>query len=335
MKNVFSNNGYYLASILLRSDSYEWELNEMILGELRENPSGSKIASPRILWSPPNRSFFLDRFFEELAHLPFSVDIINSEQVFQEQVDGYGDDRPDPVDPAGTRRVASLDIRMELGRRRFAKLFIRELPDEQLVLVSFAFESSSVRGGRWQASDLMRQESDLPRFREFLLGLMKAYPAIIGTLGFDLDVATAGVPHDAAPLETGMWLHQLNNGIRRAGNEYGFDFIIVNGAAGAREKLFVYDGIEPSGTEPDNKAGRPYYDLRLAEEMRANVERAEQAYDRMYDSRRPKDDHDDALLFLSKAIGFAADLGLEKEASRLEERYTHIHEVFHSQFRWL
>jgi hypothetical protein len=53
----------------------------------------------------------------------------------------------------------------------------------------------------------------------------------------------------------------------------------------------------------------------------------------MYDSRRPQDDKDDALLFLSQAIKQATALGLEEEAVRLKERNEHIIAVYNSQFR--
>jgi hypothetical protein len=327
------NRNDYLASILLSSDSYEAELNEMILGELRNSPSVSEMSSPRILPGPPNRVYFLDRFFQELARLPFSVEIIDSEQVFQEQIDGYEDGRPDPVDPGGTWRAMSLDVRLELGGERTARLFLRESPCERLVQVTFAFDSSLVRGGRWHKEDRMKQDGELPRFREFLLALTEAYPAIVGTLGLELDAVTAGLPHEEFRLENGMWLHRLDREIRRAGHEHGFDFIIVNGAPWGWDRPFVYDRIESRGSVRDSNAGRPYYDLHLVEEIRVKVEQAEQAYGNMYESKRPKDDRDDALLFLSKSIRLATDMGLEREAARLKERYEHIDGVFNSQFR--
>jgi hypothetical protein len=327
------SRNYYLASILLSSDSYEAELNEQILGALRDSPSVAEMAAPRILPGPPNRAYFIDRFFSELAHLPCSVEIINPDQIYHEQVGGYEDGRPDPADPAGTWRAMALDVELELGGRRTAKLYLRELPGEQWVQVIFGFESSLVRGGRGLEGDRRKEESDLPRFREFLLALMEAYPAISGTLGLDIDAVTAGLPHGESRLENGMWLHELNSGLRKAGIEYGFDFIIVNGAAWGWDRPFVYDRIEPRGRAGDINAGRPYYDLHLVEEVRVKVEQAEQAYGRMYESKRPKDDRDDALLFLSKAVGLATDLGLGKEAARLKERYEHIIKVYNSQFR--
>jgi hypothetical protein len=95
----------------------------------------------------------------------------------------------------------------------------------------------------------------------------------------------------------------------------------------------VYDCIEPRIDDKGAWAGRRYYDMRLVEEMRATAERAEQSYNKMYESNYPKDDKDDALGFLSKAIGIAADLGLEKEVVRMKKRYEHINEVFNAQFQ--
>lgn len=311
---------HYLASILLRADSYEAELNEQLLGKLRNHPVASKISSPGILPGPVNRAYFIDRFLSELRRLPSSVEITTSEPVFQEQVDGYEDGRPDPVEPGGTWRAMSLDVRLDSGGERSAKLFLRELPCEQLVLAGFAFESFS--------------DGDLPRFRDFLLALTGGCPALSGTLGLDLDAATAGLPHDPFRLDNGMWLHRLIRRVRQAGHGHSFDFIIVNPAASGWDKPFVYDGIEPRKYARDPVGGREHYDLRVVEEIRVNAERAEHAYARMYESKYPKDDRDDALSLLSKAIGLAIDLGLEEETATLKERHEHIAEVFNSQFRW-
>ncbi len=333
MEPVSEYKIYYLASILLRSSSYEGELNEQILRALRSSPSASRIAAPRILLNTPNRRFFIDRFLSELAHLPFAVEIITPEQEVGQQIDGYEEGRPDPVDPAGTWRAMSLDIRMELGGKRDAKLFLSELQSGELVMISFAFDPSTVKGGRWHNDDSLKQESDLPRFREFLLSLTEVYPVLIGTLGFDLDAVAAGLPDDELRLENRMSLHQLTSAIRQEGHEYSFDLAIINPAASGGNKPFVYDCIEPRKSVQEIEAGGRYHDLRLVEELRVNAERAEQAYDRMYESHHPKDDRDDALGFLSKAIGLAGSLGLAQIEGGLKSRYEHINEVFNSQFR--
>jgi hypothetical protein len=61
---------------------------------------------------------------------------------------------------------------------------------------------------------------------------------------------------------------------------------------------------------------------------------AEQACARMYDSSYPKDDRDDALAYLSKAIQLAGCMGNGREEARLKQRYAEIEAVFNSQFRW-
>jgi|GEM_PF-6616051 len=311
---------HYLASILLRSDSYETELNARILGALHDKPSVPDIPTPRIPPGSPNRAYFIDRFLSQLSDPPCSMEVTDPERVFQEQVDGYEGGRTDPVDPGGTWRAMALNVRMELGGTRTARLFFRESQDEKHVLATFAFDPCSFHG---------------PLFREFLLALVDAYHAITGTLGLDLTASTGMLPDDAFRLENGMWLHRLNDEMRQAGYGCGYDFLIVDGVPWGWEKPFVFDGIEPRKFSPGADAGREYYDLRLVEEMRANAEQAEEAYSRMYESKRPKDDRDDALLFLSKSIRLAADMGFEKELARLKERYAHIDRVFNSQFRRL
>lgn len=333
MEPVTEYKKYYLASILLRSSSYEAELNEQILGALRNSPAASGIASPRILPDTPNRAYFIERFFAELERIPFAVEIATPEQEFGQQIDGYEDGRPDPANPVGTWRAMSLDVRMELGGKRDAKLFICEQPSEELVMINFAFDPSLVKGGTRLNDDSLKQESDLPRFREFLLSLTQVYPVLIGTLGLDLDAVAAGLPDDVLRLENRMSLHQLTSAIRQEGHECKFDFAIINPAASGGNKPFVYDCIEPRKSDQDIEAGGQYHDLRLVEELRLNAERAEQAYDRMYESNYPKDDRDDALGFLSKAIGLANSLGLADLEGGLKSRSEHINQVFISQFR--
>ena len=63
------------------------------------------------------------------------------------------------------------------------------------------------------------------------------------------------------------------------------------------------------------------------------VAQAEQAYTRMYDSRYPKDDRDDALACLARAAELAAGLGLAGMEESLRERSAHIEAVYNSQFR--
>ena len=58
----------------------------------------------------------------------------------------------------------------------------------------------------------------------------------------------------------------------------------------------------------------------------------EEAYDRMYDSRRPSGDYSEAKENFHMAIQLARELGREDEVQRLEARLQHIKDVFRSQF---
>lgn len=324
---------YYLASILLRGSSYEAELNEHILGALHNSPAASKIVSPKILPGTPNRRYFIGKFLSDLAHIPFAVKIVTQEQKLGQLIDDYEDGRPDPANPAGTLRAMSLDIRMELSGKKEATLYFREFAEEQLVCVSIAFDPSAINGGRWCKKINPQQKSDLPRFREFMFALIEAYPVLVGTLGLDIISVSTDLPHDEYRLDNGKFLHKFLSQARQEENEDNIDCIYINSSPWGFNKPFVYDCIEPHDTVQDSWAGRQYYDMHLVEEIRANAERAEKAFNQMYDSRYPKDDKDDALLFLSKAIGLATDLGLEKEVADLKSRYEHINQVFNSQFR--
>jgi hypothetical protein len=68
-------------------------------------------------------------------------------------------------------------------------------------------------------------------------------------------------------------------------------------------------------------------------EVARHVALAEEAYDRMYDARHPKDDYDDAQLHFGHAIDAAQRLGLADEAARLTARRAHVASVYNSQFR--
>lgn len=58
----------------------------------------------------------------------------------------------------------------------------------------------------------------------------------------------------------------------------------------------------------------------------------EQAYDRMYDARRPQDEWRDAREAFSEAIYLAEKAGLKAEAERLQKRLDHIRAVYTHQF---
>ncbi len=59
---------------------------------------------------------------------------------------------------------------------------------------------------------------------------------------------------------------------------------------------------------------------------------AEDAYDRMYDERRPQDCFRDAMELFGEAIDLARALGRSEEAATLEARRDHVRAVFRSQF---
>ncbi|MBK5274704.1 MAG: hypothetical protein JJE30_06600 [Desulfuromonadales bacterium] len=325
--------GHYMVSILLQSNAYEAEIDAQVLGSLQDNPDAAHIASPGILPGPPNRDYFIDRFMEDLRALPFAVEITDTDQKYRQEVEDYMDGLPHPDNPAESVRTMLLNIRMELAGRRPGRLCIFEVVDEKLVVAVFTFDPSAIRGGRWCTDAGPQEESDLPRFREFLCALIEAYPVRVGTLGVGVDATSAGLPHGEYRLDNGLWLHNFLTKLHKVQRQDNLDCIYINSSPWGLDKPFVYDCIEPHGSVQNTWAGRQYYDMRLVEEMRMNAGQAEKAYDRMYESKRPKDDKDDALLFLSKAIRLATDLGFEEEVAKLKENYEHIMAVYNAQFR--
>jgi len=324
---------YYFASILLQRNTYDAEIDEKILDAMRKDPAAPETVSPRILPGSPNREYFIDRFLSELVHLPFGVEVTSTDDEYWKQVDGYDAGRPDPTDPQSLWRAMSLDMQMELRGTRKAKIFFNEFANGALVNISIAFDHSTINGGRWRKDVSPQLESDLPRFREFLLALIGTYPVIVATLGLDITAVSPDLPHGEFRLDNGNLLHEFLSKARRGGYEDAIDCIFINSSHWGFDKPFVYDCIEPRIYDKGAWAGRLCYDMHLVEEMRATAERAEQAYSRMYESNYPKDDKDDALGFLSKAIKQATELGLEKEVVRLKSHYDHIIEVYNAQFR--
>lgn len=62
---------------------------------------------------------------------------------------------------------------------------------------------------------------------------------------------------------------------------------------------------------------------------------AELAYLAMYESQRPKEAFEDAMVAFRRAIEAAESDGDTGEARRLAERCDHVRAVYDSQFRWL
>jgi hypothetical protein len=77
----------------------------------------------------------------------------------------------------------------------------------------------------------------------------------------------------------------------------------------------------------------PPFDQMEPPQKMGQLERwGEEAYDRMYDSRRPSGDYSEAKENFYMAIQLARELGREDEVQRLEARLAHIKGVFRSQF---
>ncbi len=322
-----AHSSYHFISILLQGDTYEAELNEQIFGALRQSPAASGITTPAILLGPANLAYFIDRFLSELLHLPLAIEITTPEQELRRQVDGFEEGRPDPANPGATWRALSLDLRMELGSKREARVFIRELPSEELIQISFAFAQAN------REDSSPGQMNDLRWFREFLFALTGAYPVQAGTIGLDLVAVDALFPAGDSWLENRFSLEKIVQVVCQGKQGLNFDFVFISPAIAGGDKPFVYNRIEPIYSSQEIEAGGRFHDLRLAKELHEYADQAENAYDRMYESSYPKDDRDDALSQLSKAIGLAGSLGLANIAADLKGRYEHINAVFNSQFR--
>lgn len=85
---------------------------------------------------------------------------------------------------------------------------------------------------------------------------------------------------------------------------------------------------QPQGTEPEP----PFESLTPPQKLTRLEKWGEEAYDRMYDSRRPSGDYSEAKENFHLAIQLAQELGRDDEVKRLEARLQHIKDVFRSQF---
>lgn len=325
----------YLASILLPTDAYEAELNAQLLGALRESGNAPEIAAPIVLPGPANRIYFVETFLAELSSLAFGVEIVTPEPEIAQQIDFYEDGRPDPGNPASLWRVMNLDLRVDLGGWREAKLFIRELPSEDLVLINFAFVAGTVRGAVWHRDANRELESELPSFRVFLLALAKVYPVLIGSLGLELVAPEALGEYEVHGfyLPPKLSLPQLTSPLRPGQGGSCFDFVIISPGVAGSSKPLVFDGIKSGDVFKDIEALGQFHDLSLVEDLRRLAEQAEAAYDRMYEAIYPKADRDEALGFLADASGLAGVLGFVDLEAELKQRYEHINAVYNSQFR--
>jgi hypothetical protein len=335
MESVAEQKKTYLASILLPAATYEAQLNAQLLEALGDRTASAGITTPRIMPGPVNRSYFLQEFIAELSRLPFALEFATGETKIQRQIDDYEDGLPDPGNPDGIWRVVNLDVRLELAGLRDAKLLIRELPFEELILINFAFAAATVKSGIGPGENGPQPSGDLPRFRDFLLALIEIFPVLLGTLGLELvapealgdyEVNRFALPHRLS-------LAQLTAPLQPARSGGKFDFVYLSQTLMGADRPFVYDRIEPGLVAPGAAADERYHDLHRVEELHSLAAQAEEAYGRMYNSNYPKDDRDDALGFLAQATRLAGNLGLAEIAAALQQRYDQINGVFNAQFR--
>lgn len=281
-----------------------------------------------------DRKALIEHILKDLAKIPFAVEIRTPEQLIEQKLAAYlqGTLRGDMI-----YRGMSLDLWVEICGRKPAELYIEELTDE-VVMLNFEFKGSDGDPPLWN-SDGDFVQGNVHHYRGFLRALNRIYPVLIGTIGLDLtafDILCLD-GGESFSLAGKLTLEQLARALPDPYSDYDYDFAIINPAASGGHAPFIYaqhyfrQEIDLDGAAEE----QCYRDLKRVEDIILNAGKAEKAYDRMYESKRPKDDRDDALLLLSKAIGQATDLGLEQVAASLKERYEHINAVFNAQFRYV
>jgi hypothetical protein len=97
-----------------------------------------------------------------------------------------------------------------------------------------------------------------------------------------------------------------------------------------------YDAAADTVWRTDRPKGEAFGGRQQHRELRRHLQTssamAEASYARMYDSRHPRDDRDDALGFLSEAMRAARLLADHRALGELKTRYEHINAVYRSQF---
>ncbi|HEX7966190.1 MAG TPA: aldehyde dehydrogenase family protein [Gammaproteobacteria bacterium] len=95
----------------------------------------------------------------------------------------------------------------------------------------------------------------------------------------------------------------------------------------------MFRAKEPTPPLPPGAAPvKPFGEMAQGEQLGQLERWGEEAYDRIYDSRRPSTDYSEAKENFYMAIQLARELGREDEVQRLEARLKHIKDVFRSQF---
>ncbi|MBJ6752395.1 hypothetical protein [Geomonas anaerohicana] len=304
-------------SILLPAEAY---------GREPETAAPPATAAPQIALQPPWLSF-VDRFMVALFELPFGASLLTPFEEHAGGADAYGDGSSAPDIP-----FLTLDLRLNLGGAKEAQACFYDIcyGPHGLVLVNFAFGGPVVDAAL--APDRGATMPALLPFREFLLALCAACPVLIGTIGVELDALIPDISFDGLVYDRKLSYRDFFHLAWHAKlGDYAFMF--VNPAVFDGGKPLVMDRIAPARSFPSTQESSMYRDLLLCYEMVENDYLGEQAYRKMYESNWPKDDKDDALGYLARAISVAGTLELEQYEAELRERYEQIRTVYDAQFR--
>lgn len=307
----------YLASILLLTDAYETESDRSSLEAMHNMPSEKGNSASMVTQGLPTLSF-IERVVMVLFDLPFA-EMLTPFDEYVQRADDYEYGVSDPEGCNGIARTMSLDIRLHLGGQKDARMIIREVsprPDGVL-LVNFAF-ALPIEAER---------DKDLASFRAFLLALCDAYPVLVGTLGVNRDATTV-----CRSFEALMFFEEFVEVASTAAHG-DYDFIMVPPAASGLNKPYVHDRIAHELSFPVDEEQGKYYDLLHYHALAEYDFLGQEAYGKMYESSWPKDDRDDALGFLAKAMELARSLELDRYEAELKARYEHVKAVYNAQFR--
>lgn len=306
----------FLVSILLPAEAYGTE------AEIAAPPVTD---APQIAPPPPCLGF-VDRFMVALFELPFGVTMLTPFEEYAQGADANREVSADLDTP-----FLTLDFRLNLdgpknAQARFYDIFFGP---HGLVLVNFAFDGPVVEAALAPDRGAMPA---LHPFREFLLALCAACPVLIGTLGVELDALIPDISFDGLVYDRKLSFRDLFDLAWQAKlGDYAFMFVAQAAFNGG--KPIVLDRVAPAASFPSTRENGMYRDLLLCYDMVENDYLGEQAYRKMYESSWPKDDKDDALGYLAKAISLARTLELEHYEAELRERYEQIRTVYDAQLR--
>jgi hypothetical protein len=278
-----------------------------------------------VLENDPDRRAVLDRFFESLKRLPVAVGIASPPDVVEEEIAAYLRRDPDAPPKVVVRGPLVLAATVGIGGGLEAFLHIFEASTE-LVQADLSFRRDEI-------DCFAGKPSNRPHLKAFTLELIKAAPVLIATLGRAVDsIDVVGLDDvrefrlaDHIPVRRMAELDLSGSWWRY---DYFYDFIFIAPAASGANRPIAYEVNNPGVCDMND-----WHNLRLVASLQRHEAEAERFYTRMYDSRTPKEDRDDACAELSRAIEVAQRLGLEKEEAWLTERQAHIRAVYESQFR--